>query len=55
MLFRSYVMQQMQMKERGATDEALVQENAHLLMAIKERDELITKLKMKIADMLMGV
>ena len=54
-LEQAYAMQQMQMKERGATDEALMQENAHLLMAIKERDELIDKLKGKIADLVMGI
>ena len=45
----------MQLKDRGNLDEAMVQENAHLLMAIKERDELINKLKAKIADLVMGV
>ena len=48
-------MQQMQLKDRGDLDEVMVQENAHLLMAIKERDELIDKLKGKIADLVMGI
>lgn len=54
-LEKAYTMQQMQLKDRGDLDEAMVQENTHLLMAIKERDELINKLKGKIADLVMGV